>query len=123
MGGTRDLASKVTSSNIVHLQTKSILSAKIFGMRLASRKHTKNEGPLQSVHVYITAKVTSKKVTWKYIQDEKHWFVLNTPIPDPGSCTSMLKGAVTKEHFEFLDTNCLLAFGLTQPGVCLTPNA
>ena len=24
------------------------------------------------------------------------WFVLNTPVPDPGSCTSMLKGAVKK---------------------------
>ena len=63
--------------------------------------YKKIEGPLQGVHVCVTAKVTSKKVTWKYIQDEKHWFVLNTPVPDPCSCVSMLKGAV-KEDFEFL---------------------
>ena len=91
-------------------------------MRLASRKLTrKNKGPSQGVHVCVTAKVTSKKATWKYIQDGKRWFVLNTPVPDTGSCTSMLKGAVKKEDFEFLvefDTNCLLAFGLTPPGVC-----
>ena len=76
--------------------------------------YKKQEGSLQGVHVYGAGKVLGEKAAWKFIQDEKPRFVLNTilpnvtlgPVLDPatqwGSSTSMLTRAIEKEDFGFI---------------------
>lgn len=76
--------------------------------------HKKGEGFEQGAHVYAASKILGEKAAWKFVQDEKPGFVLNTilpnytlgPILDPasqsGSSGSTLKPAVEKEDFGFL---------------------
>ena len=76
--------------------------------------YKKREGSLQGLHVYAAGKVLGEKAAWKFIQDEKPRFVLNTilpsvtfgPVLDPatqwGSSASMLTKATEKEDFGFL---------------------
>ena len=77
--------------------------------------YKKNEGFIQGFHVYGASKTLSEKAAWKFIQDEKPAFVLNTILPgftlgrilDPasqqGSTASMLKRVVEKEDFAWLE--------------------
>lgn len=72
------------------------------------------EGPMQGMNVYCASKVLGEKAAWKFVQEEKPGFVLNTIIPnynvgpilDPktqsGSSAGMFKAAFEQEDFGFI---------------------
>ena len=69
---------------------------KFFGVRLASRKRTKKMKDHYKVSMSTSRPKSQAKRLLGNVFKTIRWFVLNTPVPDSGSCTSMLKGAVKK---------------------------
>lgn len=76
--------------------------------------YKKGEGIMHGGHVYAASKVLGEKAAWKFVQEEKPGFVLNTilpnynlgPILDPanqtGSSGSSVKKAAEEDDFGFL---------------------
>ncbi|KII85735.1 hypothetical protein PLICRDRAFT_178764 [Plicaturopsis crispa FD-325 SS-3] len=65
-------------------------------------KYKDLEGPLRAHHIYAYSKTESEKAAWKFVQDEKPGFTLNTILPghcfgpslDPTSVTSSAQFAL-----------------------------